>query len=313
MGHLNPILRLAAMLVSHNFRVTLITPRPPVSTAESTHISAFLKLYPTINTLDFQIILYTPPNPDTTDPFFVQFEAIRRSVHLLTPLLSSTAPPLSAIVSDIAPSGGVCQVADDLAIPHYILSMTSARFTSLVLHLPYLIALGTSITGQTRFQIPGLVPFDTSTFPPPFFIPNHIFTNNILSSSLAFRKAKGILITELGNGLEGSGRRFLWVLKSRVVGKEDTEKVEELVSGSFIERTKEKGMVVKGWVDQEKILSHPAIRGFVSHCGWNSVMEAATRRIPMLAWKQIGDQKVNAGIVEMVGLGIWELELFLFW
>ncbi|XP_076942822.1 UDP-glycosyltransferase 13-like [Bidens hawaiensis] len=384
MGHLTPILLLAAMLASHNCHVTLITAQPPLSTAKSTHISTFLISHPTINTLNFHIIPYTPPDPTTTDPFFVQYEAMNRSVHLLSPLLSSTSPPLSTIISDIGACAGACHVADDLGLPHYILSTTSARFTSFVSHLPSLIQPHTTSINiaetrdQNQILIPGLAPFETSTIPPPFLIPNHIFTNTVVSSSLALRKAKGILIntfhafehetleavnggklnpdlppflpigplephglevadsrpllwldqqppksvvfvsfgnrtallkeqiTELGKGLEGSGYKFLWVLKSKIVDKEDIGEVEELVGDSFIQRTKDRGVVVKGWVDQEKILTHPSIGCFISHCGWNSVVEAVARGVPMLAWPQIGDQKVNAGVVETVGIGVWD-------
>ncbi|PWA94937.1 UDP-glucuronosyl/UDP-glucosyltransferase [Artemisia annua] len=371
MGHLTPSLRLAAMLASHNCLITLITAQPPVSMTESAHIDGFLAAYPTINRVDFQIIPYTPPGPAITDPFFVQFEAIIRSVHLLTPLLSSISPPLLAIFSDFLSVSGFCQVADDLGIPNYIVSTTSARFSTLVPYFPKLLAPGKSIsTAEISVQIPGLAPFDISTLPPPFFIPNHIFTNTLISNSRSLCKVKGILSNtfyafepetiaavsgglvtpdfppfypvghlephklELGDhqplmwldqqplqsvnsnvkrsnsrtrkGLDESGRKFLWVLKSRTVDKEDTEKLEELVGDSFIETTKHKGMVVKGWVNQEEILSHPAIGGFISHCGWNSVMEAAARGIPLLAWPQLGDQKVNAGILETAGLGVWE-------
>ncbi|KVI02479.1 UDP-glucuronosyl/UDP-glucosyltransferase [Cynara cardunculus var. scolymus] len=380
MGHLTPLLRLASMLASRNCRVTLITAQPPVSTAEASHITAFLAAYPAINRLDFQIVPYTPPNAAAAaDPFALQFEAINRSVHLLTPTLSSTSPPISAIFSDIASAAGVCQVADDLRIPIYIVSTTSARFTALLPHIPSLIAPGSSITmAETSVRISGLTPFEISTLPPPFFIPNHVFTNTLVSNSLAMKKAKGILsnsfhafepetisavnggnfipdfppflpigplephklelgdrqplpwldqqppesvvyvsfgsrtamsraqIRELRDGLELIGRNFLWVLKSRIVDKEDTEDIEELLGNSFVQRTKSKGMVVKGWVNQEEILSHPAIGCFVSHCGWNSVMEAAARGIPVVAWPQLGDQMVNAGVVETAGLGIWE-------
>lgn len=380
MGHLTPILRLASMLTSHNCRVTLIIAQPPVSVTEFAHITDFLAAYPMINRLDFQIIPYTPPNPAMADPFFVQFEAIIRSVHLLTPLLSCTSPPLSAIFSDIASAAGGHQVAHDLEIPNYIISTTSARFTSFVSYVPYLIANGSSIPmAETSVKIPGLSPFDISALPPPFFIPNHLFTNTLVSNARSLSKSKGILlntfqefepetilavnqgkfipndfppflpigpfephkleigdqqplpwldqhpaqsvvyvsfgsrtamsrdqIIKLRNGLEESEQKFLWVLKSRIVDKEDSEEVEELVGDSFIKRTKHKGMVVKGWVNQEEILSHPAIGCFVSHCGWNSVTEAATRGIPMLAWPLLGDQKVNAGVVETAGLGIWD-------
>ncbi|KAI3503279.1 hypothetical protein L1887_31719 [Cichorium endivia] len=379
MGHLTPLLRVAAMLVFHNCSVTLITAQPPVSDAEATHITAFLAAYPTINRIDLQIVPPTLSDPATSDPFLVQFEAIIRSGHLLTPLLSTTSPPISAIFSDIASVAGVCQVADDLDIPIYIVSITCARFSSFVAYMPNLVASGSSITmAESSIHVPGLVPFDISTLPPFFFIPNHIFTNCVVANSRVLTKAKGILlntfysfepetiaavnggkiipgfptflpigplkphklelgdrrplpwldqqppqsvvyvcfgsrtamsrdqIIELRNGLEGSGKKFLWVLKSRSVDKEDTEELEQLLGNSFLQRTKHKGMVVKEWVNQEEILSYTSIGVFLSHGGWNSIMEAAARGIPMLAWPPLGDQKVNAGVMEAAGLGIWE-------
>nr|QLF98861.1 2-hydroxyflavanone C-glycosyltransferase [Scutellaria baicalensis] len=115
-------------------------------------------------------------------------------------------------------------------------------------------------------------------------------------------------IRELGAALEKSGCRFLWVLKGGKVDKEDKEEVEDMLGASFVERTKKKGLIVKGWVKQEQILAHPAIGGFVSHCGWNSVIEAARLGVPVLAWPQHGDQSVNAGVVEKAGLGLWVRE-----
>ncbi|KAK6266813.1 hypothetical protein QUC31_017650 [Theobroma cacao] len=113
-------------------------------------------------------------------------------------------------------------------------------------------------------------------------------------------------IKELRHGLEKSEYRFLWILKTKTVDKDDTEDLEDLLSCSFLERTKNKGMVLKEWVNQQDILAHPAVGGFVNHCGWNSVMEAAQRGIPMLAWPQHGDQRANAEVLEKAGLGIWD-------
>ncbi|KAF3444823.1 hypothetical protein FNV43_RR14516 [Rhamnella rubrinervis] len=113
-------------------------------------------------------------------------------------------------------------------------------------------------------------------------------------------------IRELSKGLEASGCSFLWVLKTTKVDKEDEEELQDLLGDSFLDRTKNKGIVVKTWVNQQEILEHPAVGGFITHCGWNSVMEAARRGIPVLAWPQHGDQMVNAGVVENAGLGIWE-------
>lgn len=113
-------------------------------------------------------------------------------------------------------------------------------------------------------------------------------------------------IREISKGLERSGHRFLWVIKSSKVDTEDKNQLKDLLGDSFLERTKNKGKAVKGWVSQPEILEHPSVGAFVSHCGWNSVIEAARRGVPVVAWPQHGDQRVNAEVVERGGLGIWE-------
>ncbi|KAM1076175.1 hypothetical protein ACFX19_024137 [Malus domestica] len=111
-------------------------------------------------------------------------------------------------------------------------------------------------------------------------------------------------IKELSDGLERSGYRFLWVLKTSKVDKDDKEDLKDLLGEPFLDRTKGRGVVVKGWVNQQDILEHVAVGGFVNHCGWNSVMETARKGVPVLAWPQHGDQSVNAEVVEKAGLGI---------
>ena len=64
-------------------------------------------------------------------------------------------------------------------------------------------------------------------------------------------------------------------------------------------------MVVKEFVDQTKILGHPAVGGFVSHGGWNSITEAVWEGVPILTWPQHGDQKMTSEAIRMSGLGIW--------
>ena len=114
---------------------------------------------------------------------------------------------------------------------------------------------------------------------------------------------------ELAVGLENSGCKFLWVLKTKKVDKEegedDARSMEELLGGGFLERVKGRGKVVKGWVDQQAILDHPAVGGFLSHCGWNSTTEAAVRGLRVLAWPRFGDQRINAMVVDKSGLGEW--------
>ncbi|KAG8076070.1 hypothetical protein GUJ93_ZPchr0006g44149 [Zizania palustris] len=112
-------------------------------------------------------------------------------------------------------------------------------------------------------------------------------------------------LKELAAGLEASGHRFLWVVKSTVVDKDDAAELSELLGEGFLERVQKRGLVTKAWVEQEEVLRHESVGLFVSHCGWNSVTEAATSGVPVLAFPRMGDQRVNAGVVARAGLGVW--------
>nr|WLF94736.1 UDP-glucosyltransferase UGT88E30 [Astragalus membranaceus] len=131
-------------------------------------------------------------------------------------------------------------------------------------------------------------------------------------------------LKEIAIGLEKSGQRFLWVVRcknelvERVdsdggVERVDSEKLslDELLPKGFLERTKDKGMVVRNWAPQAAILSHDSVGGFVTHCGWNSVLEAVTYGVPMVTWPLYAEQKLNRVILvkEMkVALELNELE-----
>ncbi|RCV27246.1 hypothetical protein SETIT_5G309500v2 [Setaria italica] len=100
-------------------------------------------------------------------------------------------------------------------------------------------------------------------------------------------------------GLETSGQRFLWVVR-RPLGEDNGHKptdldfdLDALLPDGFLARTKGKGLVVKSWAPQSEVLSHAAIGGFVTHCGWNSVLEAVTGGVPMLAWPMYAEQRMN--------------------
>ena len=42
----------------------------------------------------------------------------------------------------------------------------------------------------------------------------------------------------------------------------------------FVERVGERGLVEEGWAPQAQMLAHLSTGGFVSHCGWNSVLQS---------------------------------------
>jgi hypothetical protein len=113
--------------------------------------------------------------------------------------------------------------------------------------------------------------------------------------------AEPMQVIELGLGLEASGHPFVWVVKNADQHGEDvTEFLRELE-----ERVAGRGLLIRGWAPQVLILSHAAVGGFVTHCGWNSTMEAITAGLPVVTWPHFADQFLNAKFaVEVLGIGV---------
>ncbi|CAD6269696.1 unnamed protein product [Miscanthus lutarioriparius] len=115
----------------------------------------------------------------------------------------------------------------------------------------------------------------------------------------AFHKKQ---LEEIADGLERSGQRFLWVVRSPPGAADD---VSALLPAVFLERTEGRGLVVKSWAPQVDVLRHRAAGAFVMHCGWNSTLEAVVAGLPLLCWPLYAEQKLNkVRIVEEMKLGV---------
>ena len=85
---------------------------------------------------------------------------------------------------------------------------------------------------------------------------------------------------------------FIWSLK---------EKLQEPISPLWIDRQQH---LFLDWSPQRFILSHPAIRLFISHGGWNSLLEGMSFGRPTLVWPLFGDQIMNGYRLEHeLGMG----------
>ncbi|CAJ2664919.1 unnamed protein product [Trifolium pratense] len=108
-------------------------------------------------------------------------------------------------------------------------------------------------------------------------------------------------IVELALGLELSNHKFLWVVRAPsssvnaayLSAQNDVDPLQFLPSG-FLERNKEKGFVIPSWAPQIQILSHRSIGGFLTHCGWNSILESVVHGVPIITWPLFAEQKMNA-------------------
>ncbi|KAK4405112.1 7-deoxyloganetin glucosyltransferase [Sesamum angolense] len=97
-------------------------------------------------------------------------------------------------------------------------------------------------------------------------------------------------VTEFARGLADSGKDFLWIIRSdSVVGGSSAISV---LPSDFVVETKERGLI-SGWCPQEKVLSHCSVAAFITHCGWNSVIESLWSGVPMICWPFFADQHIN--------------------
>ncbi|KAK4277682.1 hypothetical protein QN277_015642 [Acacia crassicarpa] len=105
-------------------------------------------------------------------------------------------------------------------------------------------------------------------------------------------------VTQIAHALERSGVSFVWSLrkpppKGKVAAPKDYSNLEKVLPEGFLERTAEIGRVI-GWAPQAQILAHEAVGGFLSHCGWNSILESIYYGQPMATWPLYSEQQLNA-------------------
>ncbi|XP_059430586.1 UDP-glycosyltransferase 87A1-like [Corylus avellana] len=111
-------------------------------------------------------------------------------------------------------------------------------------------------------------------------------SGSVLYVSLgSFLSVSSAQMNEIASGLGDSGVRYLWVLRK------ENDPLRDACAGDM-------GLVVP-WCDQLKVLCHPSIGGFWTHCGWNSVLEATFAGVPMLTFPIFWDQiPISKWIVE---------------
>nr|XP_043634578.1 UDP-glycosyltransferase 75C1-like [Erigeron canadensis] len=105
----------------------------------------------------------------------------------------------------------------------------------------------------------------------------------------------------IAQGLLGSERPFLWVIRdedANLKGEEGEENKEKL---SCMEELEKLGLIVP-WCSQLEVLSHPSLGCFVTHCGWNSTLESIVCGVPVVAFPHWNDQPMNAKLLA----DVWE-------
>ncbi|KAA8526153.1 hypothetical protein F0562_007747 [Nyssa sinensis] len=102
-------------------------------------------------------------------------------------------------------------------------------------------------------------------------------------------------VENLALALEAAKRPFIWVLAPAW---------REGLPVGYLERVSKQGKVVS-WAPQMEVLQHKSVGCYLTHCGWNSTLEAIQCKKRLLCYPVAGDQFVNcAYIVKVWQIGV---------
>ncbi|KAI7755332.1 hypothetical protein M8C21_028079, partial [Ambrosia artemisiifolia] len=101
---------------------------------------------------------------------------------------------------------------------------------------------------------------------------------------------------EIAWGLSDCDVNFLWVVRAEEEGK---------LPKKFLDaKIPRKGLVVT-WCRQLDVLAHESVGCFITHCGFNSTLEAISLGVPTVGMPQVSDQTTNAKLLDEVwGVGV---------
>ncbi|KAL4278987.1 hypothetical protein GQ457_03G001770 [Hibiscus cannabinus] len=98
-------------------------------------------------------------------------------------------------------------------------------------------------------------------------------------------------LVALAEALEASQVPFIWSLR---------DKLKVHLPNGFLDKAN--GIIVP-WAPQTDVLAHGAVGVFITHGGWNSLVESIAGGVPMIFRPFFGDHRVNGRMVEVV----WEI------
>lgn len=113
------------------------------------------------------------------------------------------------------------------------------------------------------------------------WLDNQLKGSVLYISQGSFLSVSNAQLDEVVAGIRNSGVTYLWIARGE---------------GSRFGGNNGKGLVLP-WCDQLKVLCHPSIGGFWSHCGWNSTKESVFAGVPMLTFPLLWDQVHNSKMI----------------
>ncbi|KAL0307437.1 UNVERIFIED_CONTAM: UDP-glycosyltransferase 71A15 [Sesamum angustifolium] len=304
-SHLTGTIKLAKLLADRDecLSITILIMKLPMEAK----ISSYIKNPPHSRVNFVELPQGEPVSTDSTrsPEYFVarfvesQKDLVRDAVADMINSSSSSSSKIVGFVIDMMCTS-IIDVANGFGIPSYVFVTFGAAALGLMLHLQRLRDdQNVDLTGYKGSDAEISVPTHLKPVPAAVW-PSSVFFKE--SDHLDFVKRQGFLggdqVKEIALALESSRHRFLWSLrkpppKEKIEFPGEYENPEEVLPQGFLERTAGIGKVI-GWAPQMAVLSHPSVGGFVSHGGWNSMLESVWCGVPMAVWPLGAEQQANA-------------------
>jgi len=198
MGHLLQCSRLIAALANTGgVEISVVTAVPTVSEAEAEHYAGLFAAFPAIRRIEWKLLPLDNSEFAGADPFFRQWESLRRSAHLLGPMIAGATPRASAVITDVTLASQVIPIAkEELKLPCHVLFISCAAMLSFLAYFPtYLVgtADGDHLAGDVHIPGIGLVQVD---YPPKMLRnPDNLFTKQFIANGRCIADADGIVVT----------------------------------------------------------------------------------------------------------------------
>ncbi|CAD6236923.1 unnamed protein product [Miscanthus lutarioriparius] len=311
-GHLGPMTQLAKVFLHHGYDVTIVLLEPPIKSIApgASFIEGLAASNPSIT---FHLLPPIPP-PDfasaTKHPFLLVQELLGQYNDKLESFLRSIPRErLHSLVIDMFCTDAI-NVAAKVGVPVYTFFAASAGALAVLTQTAALLAgrqTGLKELGDTPLEFLGVPPMPASHILREMLEdPEDELCKTMTEIWKRDTDTRGVLINtfyslegralqafsdplcllseeqvkEIAAGLEKSGQRFLWVVRTpasdpkRLWEPRPEPDLDTILPEGFLERTRDRGLVIKSWAPQVDVLNNPAIGAFVTHCGWNSTLEA---------------------------------------